>query len=162
MRSLIRVGLRPSRNARLSFGVQLALVFFWIIYALFLVFSENPTNDRNFFYYIFLTLAVGYLFYILSQNTSIFGTQAYFEITPDYIVQKQGHFRKKIVIPFAEVASMHIATFALRLTMKTGEVQMLDLKLIRRRRNLKLIKEQLHNMALKFDIEVTEGPNNRH
>lgn len=162
MRSLIRVGLRPSRNARLSFGVQLALVFFWIIYALFLIFSENPTNDRNFFYYIFLALAIGYLCYILSQNTSIFGTQAYFEITPDYIVQKQGHFRKKIVIPFAQVAAMHVATFALRLTMKTGEQQMLDLKLIRRRRNLKLIKEQLHNMALKFDIEITEGPNNRH
>jgi len=162
MRSLIRVGLRPSRNARLSFGVQLMLVFFWIIYALFLIFSENPTNDRNFFYYVFLALAVGYLFYILSQNTSIFGTQAYFEITPDYIVQKQGHFRKKIVIPFAQVTAMHIATFALRLTMKNGEQQMLDLKLIRRRRNLKLIKEQLHNMALKFDIDLTEGPNNRH
>lgn len=162
MRSLIRVGLRPSRNARLSFGVQLALVFFWIIYALFLIFSESPTNDSNFFYYIFLVLAIGYLCYILSQNTSIFGTQAYFEITPDYIVQKQGHFRKKIVIPFAQVAAMHIAAFALRLTMKNGEQQMLDLKLIRRRRNLKLIKEQLHNMALKFDIDLTEGPNNRH
>jgi hypothetical protein len=142
--------------------VQLALVFFWIIYALFLIFSENPTNDRNFFYYIFLILAIGYLCYILSQNTSVFGTQAYFEITPDYIVQKQGHFRKKIVIPFAGVSAMHIAAFALKLTMKNGEQQMLDLKLIRRRRNLKLIKEQLHNMALKFDIDLTEGPNSRH
>lgn len=106
MRSLVRVGLRPSRNGRLSFGVQLALVFFWILYAAFLIFSDNPTNDRNFLAYTFLTLAVGYLLYILAQNTSIFGSQAYFEITPYYIVQKQGHFRKKIVIPFQEVATM--------------------------------------------------------
>ncbi|KAA5548555.1 hypothetical protein [Adhaeribacter rhizoryzae] len=162
MRSLVRVGLRPSRNARLSFGVQLMLVFFWIISALFMLFGDNPTNDNNFLYYLFLILALGYLCYILSQNTSVFGTQAYFEITPDYIVQKQGHFRKKIVIPLAEIAAMHIATFALKLTMKNGERHLLDLKLIRRRRNLKLIKEQLHNMALKFDIELTEGPNNRH
>jgi hypothetical protein len=157
MRSLIRVGLRPSRNARLSFSVQLMLVFFWIIYALFLLFSEKDLNDRNFLYYTFLFLAICYLCYILAQNTSIFGMQAYFEITPDYIVQKQGHFRKKIVIPFAEVAAMHIATFALKLTLKNGEQQLLDLKLIRRRRNLKLIKEQLYNMALKFDIALTEG-----
>ncbi|WP_026463263.1 hypothetical protein [Adhaeribacter aquaticus] len=157
MRSLVRVGLRPSRNGRLSFGVQLALVFFWILYAAFLIFSDNPTNDRNFLAYTFLTLAVGYLLYILAQNTSIFGSQAYFEITPYYIVQKQGHFRKKIVIPFQEVATMHISGFALRFVMKDGHKQMLDLKLIRKRKNLDQIIEHLRNMALKFDLEFTEG-----
>lgn len=160
MRSLVRVGLRPSRNARLSFGVQMMLVFFWIIYALFLIFSDNPTNDHNFFYYIFLILAVAYLLYILAQNTSIFGNQAYFEITPAYIVQKQGHFRAKIVIPFSDIAAMHITSFALRLTMKDKSTQLLDMKLIRRRRNLKQIKEQLRLMALKFDIELTENITN--
>jgi hypothetical protein len=156
MRSLVHVGLRPSRNAKLSFGMQLMLVFFWIVYALFLAFTDSPTNDRNFLNYVFLVLALGYLIYILAQNTSIFGTQAYFEITPDYIVQKQGHFRKKIVIPFQDVAALHLATFALKLTMKNGEHYLLDLKLVRRRRNLKLIKEALRNMALKFDFDLTE------
>lgn len=95
MKSLVRVGLRPSRNARISFGVQLALVFFWLIYALFLLFTESPTNDRHFVHYIFLAFAVGYLIYILAQNTPVFGTQSYFEITPAYIVLKRGHFRPK-------------------------------------------------------------------
>src|SRR5687767_2130988 len=115
MRSLVRVGLRPSRNSRLSFGMQLLLVFFWILYAGFMIFSDNPANDRNFVYYIFLLLALGYLIYILAQNTSVFGTQAYFEITPDYIVQKQGHFRPKVVIPLQEVATMHISALALNM-----------------------------------------------
>jgi len=157
MRSLVRVGLRPSRHAKLSFGVQLMLVFFWIISALFLIFADNPTNDQNFFYYVFLVLAIGYLVYIVAQNTSIFGTQAYFEITPAYIVQKQGHFRPKIVIPLSEVAAMHISALALRLKMKDGTQQMLDLRLIRKRKNLKQIKEHLRNMALKFDFSLTEG-----
>jgi len=157
MRSLVRVGLRPSRHAKLSFGVQLMLVFFWIISAIFLIMAENPANDHNFFYYVFLILAIGYLLYTLAQNTSIFGTQAYFEITPAYIVQKQGHFRPKIVIPLSEVAAMHISALALRLKMKDNTQQMLDLRLIRKRRNLKQIKEQLRNMALKYDFVLTEG-----
>jgi SepF-like predicted cell division protein (DUF552 family) len=41
--------------------------------------------------------------------------------------------------------------------MQNGENQILDLKLIRKRRNLKQIKEQLRNMALKFDFDLTEG-----
>lgn len=157
MKSLVRVGLRPSRNARISFGVQLALVFFWLIYALFLLFTESPTNDSHFVHYVFLTFALGYLIYILAQNTPIFGTQSYFEITPDYIVLKHGHFRPKSIYSFEEVAAMHLAPLALRLTMKNGEKHLIDLKIISRRKNLKKIKEQLHNMALKFDIDLTEG-----
>lgn len=157
MKSLVRVGLRPSRNARISFGVQLALVFFWLIYALFLLLTESPTNDRHFFHYIFVAFALSYLLYILSQNTPIFGTQSYLEITPDYIVVKRGHFRSKAVYSFEEVARMHLAPLALRLTMKNGEKHLIDLKIISRRKNLQKIKAQLHNMALKFDIDLTEG-----
>ncbi len=157
MKSLVRVGLRPSRNARLSFGVQLALVFFWIIYALFLLFTESPTNDSHFFHYVFLTFAVGYLLYILAQNTPIFGTQSYFEITPDYIVLKRGHFRPKTIYSFEEVAELHIASLSLRLLLKSGERHIIDLKIISRRKNLKKIKEQLRIMALKFDFDLTEG-----
>jgi hypothetical protein len=157
MKSLVRVGLRPSRDARISFGVQLALVFFWLAYALFLLFTESPTNDRHFVHYIFLAFAFGYFIYILAQNTSIFGTQSYLEITPAYIVLKRGHFRPKAVYSFEEVERMHLAPLALRLTMKNGEKHLIDLKIVSRRKNLQKIKAQLHNMALKFDIDLTEG-----
>jgi fumarate reductase subunit C len=157
MKSLVRVGLRPSRNARLSFGVQLALVFFWLIYTLFLLFTESPTNDRHFVHYIFLAFALGYLIYILAQNTSLFGTQSYFEITPAYMVLKHGHFRPKTIYSFEDVTRMHLAPLALRLTTKDGKKHLIDLKIVSRRKHLKKIKEQLHNMALKFDIDLTEG-----
>lgn len=157
MKSLVRVGLRPSRNARISFGVQLALVFFWLIYTLFLLFTESPTNDSHFLHYIFLVFALGYLIYILAQNTPVFGTQSYFEITPAYIVVKRGHFRPKTIYSFEEVTQLHIAPLALRLLMKNGEKHAIDLKIISRRKNLKKVKEQLRIMALKFDFDITEG-----
>ncbi|PSR56203.1 hypothetical protein AHMF7605_23200 [Adhaeribacter arboris] len=157
MKSLVRVGLRPSRNARVSFGVQLALAFFLLIYAIFFLFTDSPTNDSHFLHYVFLTFAIGYLIYILSQNTPIFGTQSYFEITPAYIVLKRGHFRPKTVYSFEDVAHLHIAPLSLRLHLKNGEYHLIDLRIISRRKNLKRIKEQLRLMALKFDFELTEG-----
>ncbi|MDQ4139091.1 MAG: hypothetical protein M3142_01070 [Bacteroidota bacterium] len=156
MKSLVRVGLRPSRNARVSFGVQLALAFFLLIYAIFFLFTES--SDSHFIHYVFLVFAIGYLIYILAQNTPIFGTQAYFEITPDYIVLKRGHFRPKTVYSFEDVEHLHIAPLSLRLHQKNGENHIIDLRIISRRKNLKKIKEQLHLMALKFDFELTEGP----
>jgi len=150
MKSLVRVGLRPSRNARVSFGVQLALAFFLLIYAIFFFFTDNPTNDSHFFNYVFLIFAIGYLVYILSQNTPIFGTQSYFEITPAYIVLKRGHFRPKTVYSFEDVEHLHIAPLSLRLHQKNGENHIIDLRIISRRKNLKKIKEQLRLMALKL------------
>ena len=157
MKSLVRVGLRPSRNARISFGVQLALACFWLIYGLFLLFTDSPTNDNHFFHYVFLLLALGYLVYILAQNTPIFGTQSYFEITPAYIVLKRGHFRPKTIYSFEEVASLHIAPLTLYLVLKNGEKHTIDLRIISRRKNLKKVKEHLRLMALKFDFDLTEG-----
>src|SRR5688572_17496477 len=105
MKSLARVGLRPSRDHKISFGVQLGLVLLWITYGLFLIFTEptNSTNDRHFIHYIFIILALGYLLFILAQNTSLFGKQSYLEITPAYVVEKRGHFKKKVAIYLQEV-----------------------------------------------------------
>src|SRR6478735_2264274 len=108
MRSLLRVGIRPLKNSRISFGVQLAIVFFWLAYGTALLFTEPEANDRSYLHMVFLVLAFIYLLYILAQNTSIFGTQSYLEITPAYIVEKKGHFRPKQVIAFNEVDSLYI------------------------------------------------------
>src|SRR6478735_3229981 len=118
MRSLLRVGIRPLKNACVSFSVQLALVFFWLLYGGFMLFSGSETDDRNYLSIVFLFLAFLYLIYILAQNTSIFGTQSYLEITPAYIVQKKGHFRPKQVVAFEEVASVQVLPATLRFKMK--------------------------------------------
>ena len=147
MRSLLRVGIRPLKNSRISFSVQLAIVFFWLAYAGALLFTESDTNDRSYLHIVFLVLAFLYLLYILAQNTSIFGTQSYLEITPAYIVQKKGHFRPKQVIAFDDVASLQILPTTLRFKLKNGEQETMDLKSLKRRKNIELVKEKLQLMS---------------
>ncbi|KAA9340797.1 hypothetical protein [Adhaeribacter soli] len=157
MRSLLRVGIRPMKNARISFSVQLALVLFWLVYVGFMLFTESATNDRNFLHYVFLALTLLYLVYILAQNTSIFGLQSYLEITPAYIVQKKGHFRPKLVIAFEDVAKVQILPFLLRFTLKNGEVINMDTKSIKRRKNIALVKENLELMAERHRFELQDN-----
>ncbi|MBK0401976.1 hypothetical protein I5M27_03205 [Adhaeribacter sp. BT258] len=147
MRSLLRVGIRPLKNSRISFGVQLAIVFFWLAYGSALLFTEPDTNDRSYLHIVFLVLAFLYLLYILAQNTSIFGTQSYLEITPAYIVQKKGHFRPKQVIAFDDVTSVQILPTTLRFKLKNGEQETMDLKSLKRRKNIELVREKLQLMS---------------
>ena len=156
MRSLLRVGVRPLKNSRISFSVQLAIVFFWLAYGSALLFTENETNDRSYLHITFLILAFIYLLYILAQNTSIFGTQSYLEITPAYIVQKKGHFRPKQVIAFEEVSSVKILPTSLRFSLKNGETETMDLKILKRRKNVMLVKEKLQMMAERHRFDITE------
>jgi hypothetical protein len=156
MRSLLRVGIRPLKNARISFGVQLALVFFWLLYGGFMLYSGSAADDRNYLSIVFLFLAFLYLLYILAQNTSIFGTQSYLEITPAYIVQKNGHFRPKQVIAFEDVKTLTLLPNLLRFTLKDGETETMDLKSIKRKKNLALVKEKLQIMAERHRFEITE------
>ena len=155
--SILRVGLRPSRNAKISFGVQLMLVTFWLIYGFMLAFSESPTNDSNFFHWVFIALGLVYLFYILAQNTSLFGTQSYLEITPGYLVEKHGHFRKKRVYSFQDMKEMKLSPFSVQLVCADGSTSQVDLKQIRKAKNLIRTKEQLKNMALKYNIPISES-----
>jgi hypothetical protein len=147
MRSLLRVGIRPLKNSRISFGVQLAIVFFWLAYGSALLFTESDTNDRSYLHIVFLILAFLYLLYILAQNTSIFGTQSYLEITPAYIVQKKGHFRPKQVIAFDDVESVQILPTTLRFKLKNGQQETMDLRSLKRRKNIELVKEKLQLMS---------------
>lgn len=157
MRSLLRVGIRPLKNSRISFSVQLALVFFWLAYGTALLFTENPANDRSYLHIVFLILAFLYLLYILAQNTSIFGTQSYLEITPAYIVQKKGHFRPKLVIAFEEVATLQMVPHLLHFTMKDGEKISMDTRSIKRKKNIALVKENLEKMAERHRFELIDS-----
>ena len=162
MRSLARVGLRPSRDHKISFGVQLALVLLWISYGLFLVFTEpgSSTNDRHFIHYIFLILALGYLLFILAQNTALFGTQSYLEITPAYVVEKRGHFRKKTAIYLQNVTAISISNTQTRFTMRDGTRCLINLRLVSSRKSSKLVKDKLLEVAQQHDIPVTDSSTN--
>ncbi|WP_460894406.1 hypothetical protein [Rufibacter soli] len=159
MRSLARVGLRPSRDHKISFGVQLALVLLWIIYSLFLIFTEpgSSTNDRHFIHYVFMALAIGYLLFILAQNTSLFGTQSYLEITPAYVVEKRGHFKKKTAIYLQEVTGIVLNNTLAKFNMRDGSRCQIDLKLVSNRKSQNLVKEKLMEVAQKHDIPVTDN-----
>ncbi|MBC3541310.1 hypothetical protein ACFSC6_14835 [Rufibacter sediminis] len=158
MRSLARVGLRPSRDHKISFGVQLALVLLWMTYGLFLIFTEpdSSTNDRHFIHYVFLILAFGYLLFILAQNTSVFGQQSYLEITPAYVVEKRGHFKKKVAIHLQDVLGISLNNAQARFTMRDGSKCLVNLKLISSRKGQQIAKAKLMEVADKHAIPVTD------
>lgn len=162
MKSLARVGLRPSRDHKISFGVQLALVLLWITYGLFLVFTEpeNAANDRHFIHYTFIVLALGYLLFILAQNTSLFGTQSYLEITPAYVVEKRGHFKKKVAIHLQDVTALTINNTQARFAMRDGTRCQIDLKLVSSRKSQRLVKDKLLIVSEKHGIPVTDNSSN--
>ncbi|GAB2549049.1 hypothetical protein GCM10027189_34620 [Rufibacter soli] len=151
--------MRPSRDHKISFGVQLALVLLWIIYSLFLIFTEpgSSTNDRHFIHYVFMALAIGYLLFILAQNTSLFGTQSYLEITPAYVVEKRGHFKKKTAIYLQEVTGIVLNNTLAKFNMRDGSRCQIDLKLVSNRKSQNLVKEKLMEVAQKHDIPVTDN-----
>src|SRR5690606_12546429 len=127
-RSSLFIQLSPSRNAKLSFTVQLVLTLFWLAWATMLLLSDNPTNDQNYLYYIFFGLAVIFLGYVILQNTSVFGIQSYIEVTPEYIVQKNGVFRTKMITSIPDIETVHFSPMALRITQRDGNKVYLDLK----------------------------------
>ncbi|ALI98130.1 hypothetical protein [Rufibacter tibetensis] len=159
MRSLARVGLRPSRDHKISFGVQLALVALWMTYSLFLIFTEptTSTNDRHFIHYVFLILAFGYLLFILAQNTSLFGNQSYLEITPAYVVEKRGHFKKKTAIYLQDVTGITVNNSLAKFAMRDGTKCQVNLKLISTRKGQRIAKEKLQEVADKHGIEIKDS-----
>jgi hypothetical protein len=161
-RSSLFVQLSPSRNAKLSFTVQLVLTLFWLAWAIMLLMTENPTDDQNYLYYIFFGLAVIFLGYVVLQNTSVFGIQSYIEVTPEYIVQKNGVFRTKMITSIPDIETVHVSPMALRITQRDGNKVYLDLKQIRKKRDIERIKSRIRELATVHNFEVTENaiPNN--
>ncbi|MFD2245967.1 hypothetical protein [Pontibacter ruber] len=160
-RSSLLVQLSPSRSAKISFTVQLILTLFWLAWAVMLLTTENSADGQNYLYYIFFGLALFFLAYVVLQNTSVFGVQSYIEVTPQYIVHKQGVFRTKNITAIPDVETVHISPLALRITERSGNKIYLDLKQVRKRRDLEKIKNKIREMAPVYGFQVTEAPANR-
>ncbi|MDO6389651.1 hypothetical protein Q4E40_05905 [Pontibacter sp. BT731] len=156
-RSSLLVQLSPSRNAKLSFTVQLVLTLFWLAWATMLLVSENPTDDQNYLYYIFFGLAVVFLGYVILQNTSVFGVQSYIEVTQEYIVQKNGVFRTKMITSIPNIESVHVSPMALRITQRDGNKVYLDLKQIRKKRDIEKVKSRIRELSRQHNFDVTEA-----
>ncbi|MCC9138727.1 hypothetical protein ACFSKU_11075 [Pontibacter silvestris] len=155
-RSTLLVQISPSRKAKLSFTVQLVLILFWLTWAVLLLVNQAPSNDQNYLYYIFFGLALAFLIYVILQNTSIFGIQSYIEVTPQYIVQKQGVFRAKRITSIPDIETMHISRLALRIVEHSGNKIFLDLKQVRKKRDLERLKNKIRELAETHNFQVTE------
>lgn len=160
-RSTLIVQLSPTRSAKLSFTVQLILTLFWLAWASMLLFSADRSYNQNYLYYAFFGLAIIFFFYVMLQNTSIFGVQSYIEVTPQYIVQKFGVFRTKHLIQIPDIAAVHITPLALRLTLHDGSQVYLDLKQVRKKRDLKKIKNRIRDLAEEHQFELSDTIGNK-
>ena len=155
-RSSLIVQLSPTRSAKLSFTVQLVLALFWLAWSGALLFSQNAAAQPNYFYYVFFGLAVVFLGYVVLQNTSVFGVQSYIEVTEQYIVQKFGVFRTKHIIRVPDIKEVNISPLALRVTLLDEAKVYLDLKQVRKKKDLEKIKHEIRELAADNSFAVTE------
>jgi len=156
-RSSLIVQLSPTRSAKLSFTVQIVLALFWLAWAGMLILSQKNVNQQNYFYYVFFGLAVIFLGYVVLQNTSVFGVQSYIEVTRQYIVQKFGVFRTKHIIPIPDIKAVHLSPLALRVTLLDESKIYLDLKQVRKKKDLEKIKNKVRDLASEHNFPVTES-----
>jgi len=156
-RSTLVVQLTPTRSAKLSFTVLMALALLWLGWATYLLVEGRANGSHSYLYYTFLGLAIVFLLYVMLQNTSVFGVQSYIEVTPQYIVQKFGAFRTKHIIPIPEIEKVLISPLALQVTKRDASKLYLDLKQVRKKRDLEKIKTKVREMAPEHGFDVTES-----
>lgn len=160
-RSTLIVQLSPTRSAKLSFTVQIILTLFWLAWASMLLITEDTNNGQNYLYYVFFGLALVFFVYVVLQNTSIFGVQSYIEVTPQYIVQKSGVFRTKHIVSISDIEALHVSPLALRITLTDGSKVYLDLKQVRKKRDLDKIKAKIKELASQTGFALSESLSNR-
>lgn len=160
-RSSLIVQLSPTKSAKLSFTVQIILTLFWLAWATMLLVTNNRPDGQQYLYYAFFALALAFLVYVVLQNTSIFGVQSYIEVTPQYIVQKFGVFRTKHVIAIPEISAVHVSPYALRITLRTDADIYLDLKQVRKKRDLERIKNKVKDIATHQGFALSESTASR-
>jgi len=154
-----RIRLRPANSSRLSFGVQLSLVLFAIVYALLML--RNSPADQEFYWlhYVFLTGCVFYLGFILVHNAPVFGTQSYFEFAPGYLVHKAGLFRAKQVFAAENMNLLELLPRQLRVRLKDGDIHVLNMREVKGTRRRALLHGQLAGFAKRYGVELREeGP----
>ncbi|NDK54660.1 hypothetical protein GWO68_01910 [Pontibacter sp. BT213] len=136
--------------------MQLMLTLLWVVWAAMLAFSDRSTGESVLFY-AFFGLAIAFLVYVILQNTSIFGFQSYIEVTPEYIVRKNGVFRPKFVVAIPDIKAVHISPLALRVTENNDNQTYFDLKQVRKRKDKEKIKSKVRDLATQHGFEVTEA-----
>ncbi|GAB3537106.1 hypothetical protein GCM10027443_29250 [Pontibacter brevis] len=124
-----------------------------------MLFSRSSENTQNYFYYAFFGLAIVFLGYVVLQNTSVFGVQSYIEVTRQYIVQKFGVFRTKHIISIPNISAVHISPLTLRITLKDDSTVYLDLKQVRKKKDLEKIKAKIRDLGVEHNFSLTETAN---
>ena len=152
-----RIRLQPANTARIPFWGQLFIGSLWIIYTIFLIWSDSGLNDFHFLHYVFLVFSFVYVGYVLVHNAPIFGTQSYLEFTPSYIVHKNGLFRPKQVFAVEDIALLEFIPQRLRVNLKDGEVYVLNLREVKGTRRKRALREQVRVFASKNNIPLHDS-----
>ena len=160
-RSSLIVQLSPTKSAKLSFTVQIILTIFWLAWSVMMIVTDEAADGANYLYYVFFGLALSFFVYVVLQNTSIFGVQSYIEVTQQYIVQKYGVFRTKHIIAIPDIAAVHMSPYALRITLKDNSKVYMDLKQVRKKRDLEKIKNKIKEIAAVSGFALSESTANR-
>ena len=160
-RSSLIVQLSPTKSAKLSFTVQIILTIFWLAWSVMMIVTDEATDGANYLYYVFFGLALSFFVYVVLQNTSVFGVQSYIEVTPQYIVQKYGVFRTKHIIAIPDIAAVHMSPYALRINLKDNSKVYMDLKQVRKKRDLEKIKNKIKEIAAISGFALSESTANR-
>ncbi|MDX5438563.1 MAG: hypothetical protein LPK03_15275, partial [Pontibacter sp.] len=78
-----------------------------------------------------------------------------------YIVQKYGVFRTKHIIAIPDIAAVHMSPYALRITLKDNSKVYMDLKQVRKKRDLEKIKNKIKEIAAESGFALSESTANR-
>ncbi|MFT2008398.1 hypothetical protein ACMA1I_06965 [Pontibacter sp. 13R65] len=154
-RSSLIVQLSPTRNALLSFMVQFTLALSWVGWAVYILAQRDPFSEQTLLYYIFLFVALSFLVYVVLQNTSVFGVQSYIEVTPEYIVHKEGVFRKKEMATIPEIKAVQLARRSMLIQERNGAELLLNLRQVRKKRDVKRLKDKISELAAKYQFEMS-------
>ena len=153
-----RIRLRPANSSRLSFGVQVSLALFAIVYASLMLRNSPANQDFYWLSYVFLAGCVLYLGFILVHNAPVFGTQSYFEFAPGYLVHKPGLFRAKRVFAAEHMSQLELLPRQLRVRFKDGDIHVLNMREVKGTRRRALLRGQLEGFAKRYNVLLREEP----
>ena len=151
-----RIRLRPANSSRLSFGVQVSLALFAIIYAVLMLRNSPSTQDFYWLSYVFLALCLVYLGFILVHNAPVFGTQSYFEFAPGYLVHKAGLFRAKQVFAAETMNMLELLPYQLRVRLKDGDIHVLNLREVKGTRRRAVLRALLEKFASRYGVALRD------
>ncbi|TXK51560.1 hypothetical protein FVR03_03250 [Pontibacter qinzhouensis] len=154
-RSSLIVQLSPTRNALLSFMVQFTLALFWLGWAVYILAQRDPFSESTLLYYVFLFAALSFLVYVVLQNTSVFGVQSYIEVTSEYIVHKEGVFRKKELATIPQIKAIQLAQRSMLIQERDGSELLLNLRQVRKKRDIRRLKDKIQELAAKHQFEMS-------